>query len=134
MRAPSRALPAQACTTSTFTPRRRLTATSTSTATPFSTGGACPSSLWCVCEQGEGANGLRLPCCKACADAPFSQTVVRKLSPLPTAQVHTAWGSPGLVAAARNMLSFALGDDKANGFFALLSDSCVPLWPLPQVM
>lgn len=47
--------------------------------------------------------------------------------------MRTAWGSPSLVAAARNLLSFALADDSRNEFFALLSDSCVPLWPLPYM-
>ena len=46
--------------------------------------------------------------------------------------VRTAWGSPALVAAARNMLSFALADDPQNAYFALLSDSCIPLFPLKQ--
>jgi hypothetical protein len=44
--------------------------------------------------------------------------------------VRTAWGSPSLVQAARNLLSYALHDDPLNAYFALLSDSCVPLFPL----
>jgi len=61
-------------------------------------------------------------------DSPFSgRCVPRPLT------VRTAWGSPGLVAAARNMVSFALLDDPANAYFALLGDRCVPLWPLPVV-
>lgn len=44
--------------------------------------------------------------------------------------VRTAWGSPALVQAARNLLSYALHDDPQNAYFALLSDSCIPLFPL----
>ena len=51
----------------------------------------------------------------------------------PPMRVRTHWGSPTLVQAARNLLSYALADDKGNGFFALLSDSCVPLYPLRAV-
>jgi hypothetical protein len=49
-----------------------------------------------------------------------------RLSLFRALRVRTAWGSPSLVAAARNLLSFALADDSRNEFFALLSDSCVP--------
>lgn len=51
----------------------------------------------------------------------------------PKLRVRTAWGSHSLVAAARNLMSFALQDDPSNAYFVLLSDSCVPLWPLNLV-
>jgi hypothetical protein len=51
----------------------------------------------------------------------------------PHLRVHTAWGSPALVAAARNMLAYAVLDDPKNQYFALLSESCIPLWPLRHV-
>lgn len=51
----------------------------------------------------------------------------------PAFRVHTAWGSPSLAAAARNMLAYAALDDPSNAYFALLSDSCIPLWPITHV-
>lgn len=45
----------------------------------------------------------------------------------------TARASATLISAARRLLATALLDDPANHFFALLSQSCVPLHPFPTL-
>uniref|UniRef100_A0ACD5ZXG6 Uncharacterized protein n=1 Tax=Avena sativa TaxID=4498 RepID=A0ACD5ZXG6_AVESA len=45
----------------------------------------------------------------------------------------TARASATLISAARRLLATALLDDPANQFFALLSQSCVPLHPFPTL-
>jgi hypothetical protein len=45
----------------------------------------------------------------------------------------TARASATLISAARRLLATALLDDPANQFFALLSQSCVPLHPFPAL-
>ena len=45
----------------------------------------------------------------------------------------TACASATLISAARCLLATALLDDPANHFFALLSQSCVPLHPFPAL-
>ncbi|KAF7063210.1 hypothetical protein CFC21_069732 [Triticum aestivum] len=45
----------------------------------------------------------------------------------------TARASATLISAARRLLATALLDDPANRFFALLSQSCVPLLPFPAL-
>lgn len=45
----------------------------------------------------------------------------------------TARASATLISAARRLLATALLDDPANHFFALLSQSCVPLLPFPAL-
>lgn len=45
----------------------------------------------------------------------------------------TARASATLISAARRLLATALLDDPANQFFALLSQSCVPLLPFPAL-
>ncbi|EES17420.1 hypothetical protein BDA96_08G192800 [Sorghum bicolor] len=45
----------------------------------------------------------------------------------------TARASATLISAARRLLATALLDDPANHFFALLSQSCVPLMPFPAL-
>ena len=46
---------------------------------------------------------------------------------------HTEWGGIGLVQASRAMLLEALKDDSLT-HFVLLSESCVPIRPLPEIL
>ncbi|KAM0871071.1 hypothetical protein ACQ4PT_039637 [Festuca glaucescens] len=45
----------------------------------------------------------------------------------------TQRASPTLISAARRLLATALLDDPSNQFFALLSQSCIPLHPFPTM-
>ncbi|XP_062211933.1 glycosyltransferase BC10-like [Phragmites australis] len=45
----------------------------------------------------------------------------------------TQRASPTLISAARRLLATALLDDPSNQFFALLSQSCIPLHPFPTL-
>jgi hypothetical protein len=48
-------------------------------------------------------------------------------------RIETKWGDVSLVRAAREMLLEALEDDSFT-HFALLSESCVPVRPLPEIL
>ncbi|KAF7067479.1 hypothetical protein CFC21_073369 [Triticum aestivum] len=64
---------------------------------------------------------------------------VLELPPTPTfrgrfvAAKATQRASPTLISAARRLLATALLDDPSNQFFALLSQSCIPLHPFPTM-
>ena len=46
-------------------------------------------------------------------------------------RVDATWGGPGLIQSVRHMLRVALDDQGRNTHFALLSETCIPLWSLP---
>lgn len=48
-------------------------------------------------------------------------------------QIHTEWGEIGLVKASRELLLEALEDESLT-HFVLLSESCVPIRPLPEIL
>ena len=64
---------------------------------------------------------------------------VLELTPTPTFRGRfvpakaTQRSSPTLISAARRLLATALLDDPSNQFFALLSQSCIPLHPFPTM-
>ncbi|KAF7060745.1 hypothetical protein CFC21_067510 [Triticum aestivum] len=64
---------------------------------------------------------------------------VLELPPTPTFRGRfvpakaTQRASPTLISAARRLLATALLDDPSNQFFALLSQSCIPLHPFPTM-